>query len=531
MFSAPPHVASDFLTSRRIVDRAIAFHAGDIPASLLTLSEIAASLATADSLDEVVPGVLEHVCAALGAEECAVWVRHRGQLERTWSHGPVHTTLKDAACLLAAGDVPGVLGVRLLSARQTVGLLTLRVNSALSAEKGTFFATVADMLGPAVGHAAYAQRLKSEVAERTAQIETHRRLLAKIVDSLPLGLYVIDRDYRIQAWNRKRETGTLGVAREEAVGRSIFEILHRQSADMLRTEFEEVFATGCLQQFTVETASATGPRTYRLSKIPMRLDDGEVTHAITIGEDITEWREAQDRIAQAEKLAAVGTLAAGVMHEINNPLATIAAAAEATMMRAVDEAALLGAFGAELKDVLSLIEAECHRCKRIVDSLLDLSRPKPATKAPVDVNAVIDRVLFLLKHHSRFKKLTVDLALDREARTVVVADEEQLVQVFMALLLNAVDAMQEQGTVALRTRATAAEVIAEVIDEGEGIRRADVPKLFDPFYTTKPPGRGTGLGLAICYSIVAAHGGRIEVDSSPGEGSIFRIVLPRPAAA
>ncbi|MBA3889785.1 MAG: PAS domain-containing protein [Gemmatimonadaceae bacterium] len=519
------------MSPRRTTGRAIAYHAGDIPASLLTLSEIAASLATAESLDDVLPGILEHVCTALGGDECVVWTYTHENLDRAWVHGTPTTSARDAKRLDASAEVPGILGVRLLAGHQPIGLLTLRVARTLSPENGTFFATVADMLGPAIGHAEYARRLKSEVAERTAQIETHRRLLAKIVDSLPLGLYVIDRDYRIQAWNRKRETGTLGVAREEAVGRSIFEILHRQSAEMLRSEFEEVFATGRLQQFTVETGSATGLRTYRLSKIPMRLDDGEVTHAITIGEDITEWREAQDRIAQAEKLAAVGTLAAGVMHEINNPLATIAAAAEATMMRAVDEAARLGEFGAELKDVLALIEAECHRCKRIVDSLLDLSRPKPATKAAVDLNAVIDRVLFLLKHHSRFKKLTVALALDRTAGTVVTADEEQLVQVFMALLLNAVDAMHEQGTVTLRTRADATEVIAEVIDEGEGIRRADVPKLFDPFYTTKPPGRGTGLGLAICYSIVAAHGGRIEVDSAPGEGSVFRILLPRTTTA
>ena len=519
------------MSRRSTAGRAIAFHAGDIPATLLTLSEIAASLATAESLDDVVPGILELVCATIGGDECVAWVGHPGQLDRAWGHGVATTTSPDAVRLLDGIEVPGVLGVRLLSSHQTVGLLTIRIATTLTPEAGTFFATVADILGPAVGQTAYARRLKSEVAERTAQIEKHRRLLAKIVDSLPLGLYVIDRDYRIQAWNRKRETGTLGVAREEAVGRSIFEILHRQSEDLLRTEFEEVFATGRLQQFTVETGSATGPRTYRLSKIPMRLDDAEVTHAITIGEDITEWREAQDRIAQAEKLAAVGTLAAGVMHEINNPLATIAAAAEATTIRAVDEAARLGDFGAELRDVLTLIESECHRCKRIVDSLLDLSRPRPATKALIDVNAVIDRVLFLLKHHSRFKKLTVDLDLDRTAAALVTADEEQLVQVFMALLLNAVDAMHEEGTVALRTRATKDEVIAEVIDQGDGIRRADMPKLFDPFYTTKPPGRGTGLGLAICYSIVASHGGRIEVDSAPGQGSAFRILLPRSTMA
>jgi two-component system NtrC family sensor kinase len=152
-------------------------------------------------------------------------------------------------------------------------------------------------------------------------------------------------------------------------------------------------------------------------------------------------------------------------------------------------------------------------------------------KALVDLNAVIERTLFILKHHSRFKKLTVALDLDPTLGAVVLANEEQLVQVFMALLVNAMDAMREQGTVELRTRwgEKARTVLAEVVDHGEGIRDADLPKLFEPFFTTKAPGRGTGLGLSVCYAIVAEHGGRIEVDSTQGEGSVFRIVLPRAA--
>jgi two-component system, NtrC family, sensor kinase len=263
-------------------------------------------------------------------------------------------------------------------------------------------------------------------------------------------------------------------------------------------------------------------RTFRISKIPMRLDDGPVTHVITVGEDITDWREAQDRFSQAEKLAAIGTLAAGIMHEINNPLATIAACAESLELSTPDAPE-------PLRDGLRLIQSEVRRCKGITDSLLDFSRPKSGDKALVDVNAAIERTLFILKHHSRFKKLTVAVDLDRSLGAVVLANEEQLVQVFMSLLLNAMDAMREQGTVELRTRwgEDARTVLAEVVDRGEGIRRADLPKIFEPFFTTKAPGRGTGLGLSICYAIVAEHGGRIEVDSTPGEGSVFRIVLPR----
>jgi two-component system NtrC family sensor kinase len=254
----------------------------------------------------------------------------------------------------------------------------------------------------------------------------------------------------------------------------------------------------------------------------MRLDDGPVTHVITVGEDVTDWRAANDRFAQAEKLAAIGTLAAGVMHEINNPLATIAACSESLELAHEDAPADIG-------EGLRLIQSEVQRCKGIVDSLLDFSRPRAGDKALVDVNAAIERTLYVLKHHSRFKKLQVVVDLDSSLGPVVRANAEQLVQVFMALLINAMDAMHEKGTVSLRTRwgDDAKAVVAEIVDQGEGIRRADLPKIFEPFYTTKAPGRGTGLGLSICYAIVAEHGGRIEVDSTPGEGSVFRIILPR----
>jgi two-component system NtrC family sensor kinase len=389
-------------------------------------------------------------------------------------------------------------------------------------EERAFLSSIADILAPVMQQAAQAQRLESEVLERTRQIDRERRMTARIIDSLPVGLYVIDRDYRISVWNTKRETGMQGVSRDDAIGRTIFEILHRQPASVLRQEFDDVFATGRLQAFQMESRASGEMRTYRISKIPMRLDDGPVTHVITVGEDVTDWREAQERFAQAEKLAAIGTLAAGVMHEINNPLATIAACAESLELSLPDPSPAL-------EDGLRLIQSEVARCKGITDSLLDFSRPKATDKSLVDVNAAIERTLFVLKHHTRFKKLTVETDLDRSLGPVVLANEEQLVQVFMALLLNAMDAMREQGTIELRTRwgDDATHVVAEVVDHGEGIRRADLPKIFEPFYTTKAPGRGTGLGLSICYAIVAEHGGRIEVDSTPGEGSVFRIVLPR----
>jgi two-component system NtrC family sensor kinase len=359
------------------------------------------------------------------------------------------------------------------------------------------------------------------------EIEEQRRFTAKIIDSLPVGLYVIDRHYRIQAWNRKRETGMQGVSREEAIGRTIFEILHRQPAEVLRGEFEDVFRTGQMQQFQIESSASGELRTYRITKIPMRLDDTDVTHVITIGEDMTEWREAQEGIAQAEKLAAIGTLAAGVMHEINNPLATIGACAESLALTLTEEGITSPRLASALPESLQLIEHEVQRCKGIVDGVLDFSRPKKSARTLLDINGVLEKTLFLLKHHSRFKKLAIQQET-QSSLPLVSASEEQLVQVVMALLINAMDAMNDRGTIVLRTRADVARnaVVAEVVDQGEGIRGPDLQKIFEPFYTTKPPGRGTGLGLSICYSLVAENSGRIEVESVVGKGSVFRIVLP-----
>ena len=471
-------------------------------------------------------GVLTRIADATRATSCSLWLMDELELRCKAKVGAPPPAPAMVRSRLAASDAVQEanepLVVRLDAANHPLGALVVTCAAVIDENARAFLHTVADILAPVLRQSAYAQRLESEVIERTRQIDRERRVTERIIDSLPVGLYVIDREYRISVWNRKRETGMQGVSREEAIGRTIFEILHRQPASVLRKEFDEVFATGRLQTFQMESTASGELRTYRLSKIPMRLNNGPVTHVITIGEDVTEWRQAQERFSQAEKLAAIGTLAAGVMHEINNPLATIAACAESLELTHEDAPP-------DIQEGLRLIQSEVQRCKGIVDSLLDFSRPKASDKALVDVNSAIDRTLFVLKHHTRFKKLQVKTDLDRSLGAVIHANEEQLVQVFMALLINAMDAMHERGTVELRTRPgeDGSSVIAEVLDQGEGIRRADIPKLFEPFFTTKAPGRGTGLGLSICYAIVAEHGGRIEVDSTPGEGSVFRIVLPR----
>jgi two-component system NtrC family sensor kinase len=380
-----------------------------------------------------------------------------------------------------------------------------------------------NLLAPFLDAMTLAEDLALEVASRSREISEQRRFTGLVIDSLPVGIYVIDREYRIQFWNRKRETGTQGLRRDEVVGRPVFQVLTRQPPEQLRADFDRIFNSGEVQQQETVVEQGGERRVYRLSRLPMRLEGERITHVITIGEDVTDARSVQQQIIQHEKLAAVGQLAAGVMHEINNPLATIAACAAAIDGR-LDQAA-----DPAVREYLDIIDKEVQRCSKIVDGLLEFSRPHASgkPKVPVVVNELVERTLFLLKHHKRFKRLTVDTDLVGEAAQVR-ADDEQLIQVLMALMLNAVDAMDDGGVLTLKTRLASGrhQMIVEVQDTGQGIPASAQSKIFEPFYTTKPPGRGTGLGLSIAYGIIQDHGGQIEVESELGRGSIFRVHLP-----
>lgn len=513
-------------TKTREAQRSVPFaHEAEAHVLITVLADVAARLTDARPTELVAHDVLERACGALQAAECAVWLDGEGGLERTWSAGMDETTSSEMMDALAGNAVStGSTVIEMRFGPRRIGVLVVRLHTASTDSVQRFIETLGSLLAGFVAHSERSRRLESDLKTRMLEVQEQKRFTEKILDMLPLGLYVIDRQYCITVWNRKRETGMQGVSRQEAIGREIFEILYRQPADVLRREFDEVFATGRTQQFQMESHASGALRTYRLSKIPMRDGAGVVTHIITIGEDITDWVEARERVAQNEKLAAIGRLAAGIMHEINNPLATIAACAESM---AIETTTAEGS-----PEYLKIIDSEVHRCKRIVDGLLDFSRPRPQERQSLNVNGPLERALFLLKHHARFKQLTVDAHLSPDLPNVH-ASSEQLIQVMIALLMNAADAMPQYGKVEIRTRVagrSGRQVVVEVQDEGSGISRAQMTRIFEPFYTTKEPGHGTGLGLAICHGIVADHGGRIDVFSAEGQGTTFRIVLPAEAA-
>jgi two-component system NtrC family sensor kinase len=357
--------------------------------------------------------------------------------------------------------------------------------------------------------------------------EEHRKFTESVLDSLPVSIYVIDRDYQIVTWNRQREIGIQGMPREAVIGRNVFQVFSKYPQARLKQEFERAFRTGTIErieQQTVDNAGAT--QHWMVSKIPMRDEvSGEVTHVITVGEDVTMRVEAIHAAGRAEKLAAVGRLAAGVVHEINNPLATISACAESLESR-VDE----GAFGHspevdDLHEYLGLIRSEAFRCKAITNGLLDFSRVRTSNRLTVDVPELLKSSANLIAHQKRGSDVNIEIEIE-ENLPQINADHGQIQQAIIALATNAIDAMPNGGTLTFRAKPSNNRVIIEIQDSGVGIAPENLSKVFEPFFTTKEVGKGTGLGLAVCYGIVTEHGGRLAVRSNVGVGTTFTIYLP-----
>jgi signal transduction histidine kinase len=258
-------------------------------------------------------------------------------------------------------------------------------------------------------------------------------------------------------------------------------------------------------------------------RAPTRRGDEVAELADVFNRMMAELETAREReelqraqLAQTEKMVAVGTLAAGVAHEVNNPLAGVLASIENMRDNPDDE---------EMRDrYLQLIADGLKRIERTVANLLNFSRPREITLERTSVNHNLRHVVELVGYQLRAAGVEVEMDLDSDPATVL-ADHFQMEQLFLNLVLNALDAMREGGTLYLRTRVRGGKVIAEVRDTGHGIPAEVRDRIFDPFFTTREMGEGTGLGLAVSGSIVAAHGGRIELETSPGRGTTFRVIM------
>ncbi len=231
-----------------------------------------------------------------------------------------------------------------------------------------------------------------------------------------------------------------------------------------------------------------------------------------------ELQQVQDQLVQAGKMAALGELAAGVAHEINNPLTGILTFSS-LMLKKVDE-------NHPWKKDLDNIVQQTTRCRNIVKGLLDFARQRKPDRKEWDIHALIDRTVTLVANQARFQNIKIVKEFDPHLPHLLV-DGDQIQQVFMNIIINAADAMSgQEGTLTIKT--SSQNGIAEILfrDTGCGMSKEHLSKVFTPFFTTKETGKGTGLGLAISYGIIQSHGGEIEVESEIGKGSTFRIKLP-----
>lgn len=357
--------------------------------------------------------------------------------------------------------------------------------------------------------------------------EEHRKFTEAVLDALPVSLYVVDRDYRIVTWNRHREVGEQGIPRDMAIGRDVFDVLEKYPQGRVREEFERAFRTGRIERVEQQTVADDGStRHWLVSKVPMKdADSNDVTHVISVGEDVTLRVEAVQAISRAEKLAAVGRLAAGIVHEINNPLATIAACAEALEQR-IDEGAFAMSDSADdLTEYLGLIKSEAFRCKTITTDLLDFSRIRAGERTTVDVGEIVRSTANLVSHQKRGRGIAQEIDIEPDLPNVS-ADGGQIQQAIITLATNAIDAMPDGGTLTFRAFQKGNRVAIEVEDTGVGIPQENMSKIYEPFFTTKEVGKGTGLGLAVCYGIISEHNGRLSVRSTPNKGTTFSIFLP-----
>jgi len=237
-----------------------------------------------------------------------------------------------------------------------------------------------------------------------------------------------------------------------------------------------------------------------------------------VEEKTKELKEAQNLIIQSEKLTSLGKLAAGIAHEINNPLTSILINSNLISEKAGDNE--------KLKENLQLIIDETARCSKIVTGLLEFSRQTQPEKRMVDINTIIEKTLLLFESQVLVNKVTVEKKLDKDLPFVMV-DDNKIKQVFTNLILNSIEAMPEGGTLLLQTNVSGDGKFIEIItrDTGCGISKEHISKIFDPFFSTKGM-KGTGLGLSVTYGIIEQHNGTINVESEEGKGTKFTIRLP-----
>jgi PAS domain S-box-containing protein len=362
--------------------------------------------------------------------------------------------------------------------------------------------------------------LYQDQQERAAELKLLKEFNESIIESINVGLLAVNLEGRVTRLNSALEH-ILDLRRDAAVGRRVEDLFSEDFADTLKQVLgKDGWRLKEIRNIYKLHTATRGNRTLVLNIALAPLQDAQgQTGALVVLEDVTARITLEEQLQQREKLSSIGLLAAGVAHEVNTPLTGVSSY---TQM-------LLGMLNENdpKHALLQKVRTQAERATNIVNNLLNFSRTGSATEfCEVDVARVLDDTLQLLEPQLRRSQIEIVRRYDRDAPEAY-ANAGKLQQVFTNLILNARDAIPDGGRIVVATEtAEDGSLVAEISDTGIGIAPENVAKLYDPFYTTKGVGRGTGLGLAVSYGIVQEHTGRITVDSTPGQGTTFRITLP-----
>ncbi len=479
---------------------------------------------------------------ALGA---ALWARPGPILRRNF-----HVLLVDLTFALVLIHLTGgatstlFLALLLIAGLQSYyyGLrrgLTVAVGSALAylaviwptitpAEWANLAIRLAVLVGTALGVGLLAEveaGERAKVSALTREVERREQFIRSVVEGLSEGVVALDRDGRILAWNRAMET-RYDVAAPDVMGRTLLDVFPNIRRETWAGPLQQLLR-GEIAEFRLEEVAHESLRKGRVTlnlKGSSLRQGGDVAGAVLLVEDVTE-RVALERTArQTEKLAALGTLAAGLAHELNNPIGIISSRAELMLLEAETQP-----LPEELRDDLKVLHRHAQRVARIAQGLLSFARQSAGDQGPVDLNRLVDETALLVDKQIGREGVTLRLDLAPHLPPVW-GDANALQQVLMNLLTNARDAVSEGGEIVVETGPAprAGGVRLVVRDTGRGIPPEMIPQIFDPFFTTKS--EGTGLGLSISYRIVREHQGTVDVESFPGRGTTFVLTFPAAAA-
>ena len=390
-------------------------------------------------------------------------------------------------------------------------------------------------------------------------------IVESVLDNLPVAVFAKDAtdDFRFILWNKKQEE-VMTLRAEKALGRNDYDLFSQESADYFRSVDKAVIRRGKLMKVPEEIIETKNGREVHLRTVKIPVHDKETGRLLVVGisEDITEHvksreqleqlnrhlvatnkelQETQMQLIQAEKLESIGRLAAGVAHEVKNPLALLLLGVD-YLSQGIDPD------DANVTTILDQMRGAVDRADRIVRGLVDFSSQRSLTREATDLRGIIDEVLLLIKHELIRSSTSVTIKID-DYLPLVFLDMSKFEQVLINLIINAVHAMADSSSrhIKIRARAESLEdvaknegartrevlrsgdrvVILEIIDNGSGIAPSDAGRLFDPFFTTKATGIGTGLGLSVARRIVELHGGQLSLRNRTRErGAIARLVLP-----